>query len=115
MKKLISILLVLLVPFMISCGAAPECECEDIEHCFEETKEDFFETYYAHCFDLCSQCTVWAESCNVQGYTADSCTYNRWYSGSTNAYCITVIPRIESMILEEVCDGQSESECLDYR
>ena len=90
-----------------ACGTdiTQPCECADIEHCFEETTEDFFEVYYKECSDHCTSCAAWAEMCKFV-YTKDECIWTHWYEGSRNRDC--------KYYKEIVNDWVSTRNCTEY-
>jgi hypothetical protein len=86
-----------------SCGADPDlCTCEDIEHCFVETTEDFFEVYYKECSDHCTKCATWAEMCKFV-YTKDECIWVHWYAGARNLDCAYYKDMVDDWIIRENC------------
>jgi hypothetical protein len=107
----------LMLTITVGCGDAGypiECKCEDIDHCFEETKEDFFETYYSECVTLCEACGKWADVCR-ETYDIGLCIDNRWHTGSTNSECLELINFIIDLHDTETCNGDGPLRCTNFQ
>ena len=91
-----------------------ECNCEDIEGCFEETKPNFFETYYAGCMENCVTCEKWALNCGYN-YDVTFCIMDHWDRGYANTACAEDKEWIDELYTLNLCGTEDDWVCLAFQ